>query len=37
MTKDSKKKGVQSKDGADINADRGVQSKDGADINADRG
>ncbi len=37
MTKDSKKKGVQSKDGVDIDVTRGVQSKDGVDIDVTRG
>ena len=37
MSKDSKKKGVQSKDGVNIDPKRGVQSKDGVDIDPRRG
>ncbi len=37
MTKDSTKKGVQSKDGVNIDPKRGVQSKDGVNIDPKRG
>jgi hypothetical protein len=37
MTKDSTKKGVQSKDGVNIKPQRGVQSKDGVNIKPERG
>ena len=37
MTKDSTKKGVQSKDGVNIDPQRGVQSKDGVNIDPKRG